>query len=91
MQGFRTETIASIVLTAGPLQNVDLKLSIGTTNEFVEVVADSTLLDAGSANIATTLSTQEVTGLPSLGRNPLVMGDSRRWRDQRRLGQLFSG
>ena len=91
MQGFRTETIASIVLTAGPLQNVDLKLSIGTTNEFVEVVADSTLLDAGSANIATTLSTQEVTGLPSLGRSPLVMGDSRRWRDQRRLGQLFSG
>jgi hypothetical protein len=36
-------------------------------------VADSTLLDAGSANIATTLSTQEVTGLPNLGRNPLVM------------------
>src|SRR6202022_5000846 len=41
--------------------------------ESVEVVADTGLLDTGSANIATTLSNQEVTDLPNNGRNPFVM------------------
>jgi hypothetical protein len=41
--------------------------------ETIEVTAENTLLDAGSANIATTLSTQEVTDLPNIGRNPFVM------------------
>lgn len=71
--GFRAETITSVVLTAGQSQNVDFKLSVGTATESVEVLADDTLLDTGSANIATTLSTEEVADLPNNGRNPFVM------------------
>jgi hypothetical protein len=73
--GFRAETITSVVLTAGQLQNVDVKLTVGAATETVEVVADNSLIDTGSANIATTLSTQEVTDLPNLGRNPFVQAN----------------
>jgi hypothetical protein len=73
--GFRAETITNVVLTAGQLQNVDFKLTVGTATESVEVVADNSLIDTGSANIATTLSTQEVTDLPNLGRNPFVQAN----------------
>jgi hypothetical protein len=72
-QGFRPESVTNVVLTAGQLQQIDVKLAIGTATESVEVVADTALLDTGSANIATTLSTQEVTDLPNNGRNPFVM------------------
>ena len=73
-QGFQPQTITSIVLTAGQSQNIDVKLSVGAQTESIEVVANSnTLLDTGSANIATTLSNQEVTDLPNNGRNPYVM------------------
>lgn len=72
--GFRTETRSSVILTAGNLQQVDFKMQPGAQTEVVNVVAnDSTLLDTGSPNIATTLSTQEVTDLPNQGRNPFVM------------------
>ncbi len=69
---FKTETRPGVVLTAGQLQKVDFTLTAGAASETVEVSADNLLLDAGSANIATTLSTQEVTDLPNLGRNPFV-------------------
>lgn len=72
-KGFRSEAITDVVLTAGQVQNVDFKLSLGTTTESIEVVADTGLLDTGSANIATTLSKQEVAELPNNGRNPFVM------------------
>ena len=72
---FNSETKSGVVLTAGQLEKVDFKLSPGTTNETVEVLADNPLLDTGSANIATTLSTQEVTDLPNLGRNPFVQAN----------------
>lgn len=73
-QGFRPETVTSIILTAGQMQNVDVRLALGTATESVEVVAnDNALLDTGSANVATTLSAQEVSDLPNEGRNPYVM------------------
>jgi hypothetical protein len=71
--GFKTETRGGVVLTAGQLQQVDFKLVAGAVGETVQVTADNALLDTGSANIATTLSTQEVTDLPNEGRNPFVM------------------
>lgn len=71
--GFRTATRTGIVLTAGQSLNVDFAMSVATANESVEVSAETTLLDTGSANIATTLSNQEVTDLPNNGRNPYVM------------------
>ena len=71
--GFKTEKRTNIVVTAGA--NVETHFSLqpaGNTQEVV-VRAETQLLDTGSANIATTLSTQEVTDLPNIGRNPYVM------------------
>ena len=73
-QGFRPETITNVLLTAGQLQNIDVKLAVGSASESVQVVAESNvLLDTGSANIATTLSSQEVSDLPNEGRDPYVL------------------
>ncbi len=71
--GFRTVTRSGLVLTAGQSQNVDFQLPTGIASETVNVTAENLLLDNGSANIATTLSTKEVTDLPNIGRNPFVM------------------
>ena len=71
--GFRTVTRSGLVLTAGQSQNVDFQLPTGMASETVNVTAENLLLDNGSANIATTLSTKEVTDLPNIGRNPFVM------------------
>ncbi len=72
--GFRSETHTSIILTAGALQQSDFDLQTGTSTEVVNVSsAQTSLLDSGSPNIATTLSTQEVTDIPNVGRNPFVM------------------
>ncbi|HEY6374372.1 MAG TPA: carboxypeptidase-like regulatory domain-containing protein, partial [Edaphobacter sp.] len=72
-QSFRTASRTGIVLTAGQTQQVDFSLTPGTANETIEVSTDTSLLDTGSANISTTLSTKEVTDLPNIGRNPFVM------------------
>ncbi len=69
---FRTESRPGVVLTAGQLQKVDFLLTAGSATETVTVSAENLLLDTGSANIATTLTTQEVTDLPNEGRNPFV-------------------
>ncbi|MCU1321092.1 MAG: Cna domain protein [Acidobacteriaceae bacterium] len=70
---FKTENRQDVVLTAGQAQVVDFQLSSGAVTETVEVQASNNLLDAGSANLATTLSTKEVTDLPNVGRNPFVL------------------
>lgn len=73
-QGFRTETLTNVVLTAGQTQELNIALQTGAVTESVTVSADTTaLLDAGSPNLATTLSSQEVTDLPNNGRDPYVM------------------
>jgi hypothetical protein len=70
---FKTETREQVILTAGQVAVVDFQLTAGAVSETINVTASNTLLDAGSANIATTLSTKEVTDLPNEGRNPFVM------------------
>jgi hypothetical protein len=70
---FKTATRKNVVLTSGQNQEVDFKAALGSVSETVVVTSENTLLDTGSANIATTLSTQEVTDLPNEGRNPYVM------------------
>lgn len=72
--GFKAATTSNVILTAGQSQQVDFNLTTGATTETVVVEANSnSLIDTGSANIATVLSTQEVTDLPNEGRNPYVM------------------
>jgi hypothetical protein len=70
--GFKLATRSNVTLTAGQLQQVDFNLSLGEATETVEVVGANSLLDTGSAQVATTLDTQEVTDLPNEGRDPYV-------------------
>jgi hypothetical protein len=67
---FKNERRTDLVLTAGQTAEADFTLTPGGASETVQVESDNGLLDAGSAIIATTLSTQEVTDLPNEGRNP---------------------
>lgn len=72
--GFRSETHTGLILTAGALQQSDFDLQTGASTEVINIsAAQTSLLDSGSPNLATTLSTQEVTDLPNNGRNPFVM------------------
>ena len=71
---FGTQTRANVVVTAGALQVVNFAMQPGGTSETVQVEAEgNTLIDTGSANIATTLNSQEVADLPNEGRDPYVM------------------
>jgi hypothetical protein len=72
-RGFKTATRQDVVLASGQLSQVDFSLTLGATSETVQVTADNSLLDTGDANISTTLSHQEVTDLPNVGRNPFVL------------------
>jgi hypothetical protein len=73
--GFRKETHANVVLTAGQTAEVDMALTPGAVTETVEVASStsSSLIDTTSPNLATTLTAQEVTQLPNEGRNPYSM------------------
>lgn len=71
-QGFKTASQGNVTLTVGQLQQVNFNLSLGEATETVEVTGSNSLLDTGSAQIATTLSQQEVTDLPNEGRDPYV-------------------
>ncbi|WP_373283916.1 carboxypeptidase regulatory-like domain-containing protein [Silvibacterium dinghuense] len=72
--GFRTSTQTGIVLIAGNVEQVDVRLEPGTQNEIVRVLAEqNTLMDTASPNLATTLDAKEVTSVPNNGRNPFVM------------------
>jgi hypothetical protein len=69
--GFREERHANVVLTAGQTVEVDMTLTPGNVTETVQVTsATSSLMDTTSPNLATTLTEQQVTDLPSEGRNP---------------------
>lgn len=71
---FGKEIRANVLVTAGELQIVNFALKAGSASETVQVEAEgSNLIDTGSANIATTLSAQQVSDLPNEGRNPYVM------------------
>lgn len=70
---FKGETEGGVVLTVGASKEVDFVANSGAATDTVNVVAENALLDTATADIATTLSTQEVQDIPNIGRNPYVM------------------
>lgn len=71
--GFQRQTRTGVVLTAAQTRQLMFTLNPGSATETVKVTAETSLLDTGSPNIATTLSAREVTDIPNEGRNPFVM------------------
>jgi hypothetical protein len=71
--GFGGQTLTGIVLTASATARADFSLKAAGANTEITVSADSEILDTTSANLATTMLTEEVTDTPNIGRNPFVL------------------
>ena len=67
--GFRTEVQSGITLDVAQVVRTDFTLTVGSTNETVEVNADAVTLDTDSAAIAQVVDQKQVNELPLNGRN----------------------
>lgn len=67
-QGFATTTTSRIEAQVGQIVRQDLKLSIGTSTQTVEVTTSAPLLSTDSATMGQVITNQQLTGLPLNGR-----------------------
>ena len=67
--GFTHLVRTGIVLTTGTTSDIDLKLSVGSSEQTVDVTADAPLLQIASSDIQTSIPRSSVIGLPLNGRN----------------------
>jgi len=72
-KGFGGQSRTGIILTAGAIARADFSLKAASISTEITVTADTQLLDTESANLATTMLTEEVTDIPNIGRNPFVL------------------
>jgi Carboxypeptidase regulatory-like domain/TonB dependent receptor len=68
-QGFKTFSNPSLALVAGDRARVDAALSVGGSNETVEVTAQPSALQTDSTNVGSTIDSKAVSDLPLNGRN----------------------
>lgn len=72
--GFQKSNLTDIAITLGQRAHVDVKLTVGTVNETVNVsVAAETLLSAESASIGQVIDTRSIVELPLNGRNVIQL------------------
>jgi hypothetical protein len=71
-KGFGGQTLTGVVLTASATARADFSLKAAGASAEITVNADTELLDTTSANLATTMLTEEVLETPNIGRNPFV-------------------
>jgi hypothetical protein len=71
--GFKPVDITGNVVTLGAVSTVDATLSVGGSNETVEVTADSLVLNTATASGGQLYTAQQVEDLPLLGRNPFML------------------
>lgn len=67
--GFKSERRTGIALTVGAVATIDLTLSVGATQEMVEVTAELPLVETTRSQTSTVVTTQQVRDLPINGRN----------------------
>jgi len=72
-QGFKTAVRKGITLQVDQKALVNMKMDIGEIAESVEVVAETPLVDAGSATLGTVIENRRVSDLPLNGRNALSL------------------
>jgi trimeric autotransporter adhesin len=95
--GFKRTENPDVTIGTGATATVDLTMALGGASETVEVTAGEPLIDTASANGGQTFSSQQLTSLPNLGRNPFVfqkldtattpVGDPRYVRAEDQTGQ----
>ena len=69
LPGFKTFTVASIVLAAGDRARIDAQMTVGAVNETVNVEEHAPLLQTDSATLGTAITGKLVQDLPLNGRN----------------------
>ena len=70
LQGFRKYEQAGIMLSAGQVAVVDVRLGVGAITEVVSVTADSPVVDLARIEQGRTLNEREIKTLPLTSRNP---------------------
>ncbi len=68
-EGFNTYQLSNIVLTVGQASTLDPKLEIGTVSQAVEVTASAPVLNTGSADMGSDVSSKQAVELPLNIRN----------------------
>src|SRR6266851_5069995 len=68
--GFKQATSKGIVVEAEQPRGLDITLQVGAVNEQVTVTASAEALHTENANVGNTVSTDEITRLPEVGRDP---------------------
>ena len=71
--GFRTYVQSGIVLTVGQTATQDVTLQVGAVSQEVTVTAGAEILNTESANVGTTVTTQQVVDLPLDVRNVFAL------------------
>lgn len=71
--GFRTFIRQDVVLEINEVAVINAALSVGSSTAEVVVTSDLPLLDAGNADRGQVLDTQQVSQLPLIGQNPIVL------------------
>ncbi len=69
--GFKSYTQDNLILQAQTASTVNVPLTLGGTQEKVEVTANATLVDTETANTSAVFETKLIQDLPNASRNPL--------------------
>ena len=71
LKGFKTFK-ESATVALGATATIDATLQVGSAGETVEVQTSEPLIDTASASAGQSFTSQQLTELPNLGRNPFV-------------------
>jgi len=71
LPGFKQAVLTNVKLDAGVPGTVRVSLEIGAASETVTVEAGAEILQSQTANITTTIATNQISSLPLVSRNPL--------------------
>jgi len=71
--GFETQKRSATQLLTGQTVGLDIKLTIGSTVESVEVSTDSQQVQTTTSEVSTTVNKEQMQDLPLNGRNPLQL------------------
>ena len=71
--GFKKEVRSGLTLLVDQHAEIDFKLEVGATAESIEVTAQASLVDTGSATIGKVVENRRINDLPLNGRNVLAL------------------
>ncbi|MCU1320569.1 MAG: hypothetical protein JWM43_218 [Acidobacteriaceae bacterium] len=72
--GFKTSHQTGLLVELGVVATLDVKLSVGSTDQSIDITADAEpLINTSSASNGQVFDQRKLQDLPNLGRNPFIM------------------